>query len=204
MNMSEILNDTENKVFNAYLFKEYLESNGFNIENYRQMLELNKDVNGSLSLLLKDYQHFLLSMKVNYSELEENNMFGAKGYVEEDGLFVPKSLEGDQHFLGGYLPKVPYKRIWYHYPKIGDGYSEYDVTVSNGLSSDDKFSLLLKSDMDLYLGDVLDISDKNYKINRIKLLFKLELLKTNMSNAYLTMDLDSSLKKEYILLTRKK
>lgn len=47
------------KMVNAILFKKYIESKGFNPERYSQLLELNQDVLGSVSRLLKNYQQFL-------------------------------------------------------------------------------------------------------------------------------------------------
>ncbi len=197
-------NSVENKIINAYLFKEYIESKGFNPENYNQMLELNQDVLGSISTMLRDYRQFLLSTKVKYSELQSAGIYGANGFVEKNGLFVPKSLEADAHFFGGYLPKVPYRRHWYEYPKIGEDFSEYDVTVSNGISKEDQFALILRSDMDLFLGDVLDMSDANYQAKREQLLTRLAQIKNNGSGLNISTDSDKLYAKEYVLLSRKK
>lgn len=192
------------KMVNAILFKKYIESKGFNPERYGQLLELNQDVLGSVSRLLKNYQQFLLSTKVDYSELQFTGIHGAKGFVEKDGIFVPKSLEADDYFFGGYLPKVPYKRHWYAYPKIGENFCEYDVTISNGISKEDHFDLIFHSDMDLFLGDMLDISDKNYEINKRKLLMKLDQIRDNSIGLNISVDSDHSTGKEYVLLSRRK
>lgn len=192
-----------NKILNAYLFKEYIMSLGFNPERYDQILELNQGVIGSLSILLKNYRQFLLSTKVKYSELHEFGIYGANGYVSQDGIFVPKSLEADEHFFGGYLPKVPYIRHWYEYPKMDDDFCEYDVTVSNGFSQEDRFDLVMKSDMDLFLGDVLDMSLEDYKANRSQLLTKLSKMVDDSSDLRLSIDSDCKLQKEYVLLSRR-
>ncbi len=205
MGLEENLNpDIMSKLINAYLFKEYIESEGFNPERYSQLLELNQDVLGSVSTLLKDYQQFLLSTRVNYNELQSAGIYGANGFVEKDGLFVPKSLEADDHFFGGYLPKVPYIRHWYEYPKIGEDFCEYDVTISNGISKEDQFDLILQSDMDLFLGDVLDISDENYEINKKQLLMKLFQIRDNSTGLSISADYDHKFGKEYVLLSRRK
>ena len=205
MGLEENLNlSVINKLINAYLFKEYIESEGFNPERYNQLLELNQDVLGSVSTLLKNYQQFLLSTKVDYSELQSAGIYGANGFVEKDGIFVPKSLKADDYFFGGYLPKVPYKRHWYKYPKIGEDFCEYDVTISNGISKEDQFDLILHSDMDLFLGDVLDISDENYEINKKQLLMKLYQIRGNSTGLNISADYDHKLGKEYVLLSRRK
>lgn len=205
MELEENLNpDVINKLINAYLFKEYIESEGFNPERYNQLLELNQDVLGSVSALLKDYQQFLLSTKVNYNELQSIGIYGAKGFVKKDGIYVPKSLEADDHFFGGYLPKVPYKRHWYAYPKIGEGFCEYDVTISNGISKEDQFALILHSGMDLFLGDVLDLSDEKYEIKKKQLLMKLFQIRDNSTGLNISEDYDHKLGKEYVLLSRRK
>jgi len=205
MGLEENLNvDVISKIINAYLFKEYIESKGFNPERYNQLLELNQDVLGSVSALLKDYQQFLLSTRVNYNELQSVRIYGANGFIEKDGIFVPKTIEADDHFFGGYLPKVPYIRHWYEYPKIGEDFCEYDVTISNGISEEDQFDLILRSNMDLFLGDVLDTNDKNYALNKKQLLMKLSQIRDNSTGLNISADYDHKLGKEYILLSRRK
>lgn len=189
----------------ALFFKEYMESQGFRQNHYEQILELNQDVLGSVSLLLNNYQQFLLSSKVTYDDLHRANIMGAYGYVEENGLFVPKTIEADAHFFGGYLPKVPYKRHWYEYPKIGEDFCEYDVTISKGISKEDNFDLILKSDMDLFLGDVLVKNTEDYEIQRQQLLNQLNQIKDNSrDNFCISYDYNSTTNSEFILLSRKK
>lgn len=207
LGLEDCLGDTKEilrKMINAQLFKEYIESEGFNPERYNQMLELNQDVIGSISIYLNNYQQFLLSTKVNYNELQSAGIYGANGFVEKNGIFVPKTLQADDHFFGGYLPKVPYKRHWYHYPKIGEDFCEYDVTISNGISEHDQFDLILQSDMDLFLGDVLDMSDENYEIKRNQLMMKLHQMRNNIIGLNINVDSDKKLGKEYVLLSRRK
>lgn len=207
-NLESLINMDKNslfKILKAYLFQDYITNHGFNPNNYEQILELNQDVLGSISIYLKDYQQFLLSTKVDYSHLHEFDILGAKGYVESNGIYVPKSIEADNHFFGGYLPKVPYKRHWYAYPKIGEDFCEYDVTISNGIANEDNFDLILKSNMDLYLGDVLDITDKNYKNKRKQLLNTLKNIKDNSNiDLNISTDKNSYNNIECILLSRRK
>lgn len=58
--------------------------------------------------------------------------------------------------------------------------------------------------MDLFLGDMLDISDKNYEINKRKLLMKLDQIRDNSIGLNISVDSDHSTGKEYVLLSRRK
>ena len=67
------------------------------------------------------------------------------------------------------------------------------------------FDLILNSDMDLFLGDVLDRSDKNYELNKIILLRKLsKILRDSNRSLNISIDSDQKQDKEFILLNRKK
>ena len=77
----------------AKLLLEYMILNGFSPRSYHNILELNQTVNNSLSKYLKEYKQFLLSTKVNYQELLEHNIKGARGYLDRnDGIVIPKSI----------------------------------------------------------------------------------------------------------------
>ena len=93
----------------SYLFLKYLLEEGkFNPNNYEGILELGQSVPNSLSKYLRDFNQYLLSKKVVYEELDSLGLNGAYGYLEQ-GIFVPKSLENDKHFIED-APKVPYIR----------------------------------------------------------------------------------------------
>lgn len=186
------------------LFLEYLKSQKFNPEFYEQILELNQGVDTSISKVLEVDNQFLLSTKVDYQGIIDNNMRGAYGYVKEDGIYVPKTLEGDRYFFGDYLPKVPYRRHWYAYPTLRDDRCDYDAVVSKGLSEEDKFDLIINSNMNLFLGDVLDLTAEDYEAVRKAIVCKLYRLKSDSFNMIINTERDSANNKEYVLLSRTK
>lgn len=84
---------------NTRIFLDFLIDNGFNPENYRNILEIIQSVPNSVSKYLKNYPQFLLSEKVDYSELISHQLKGANGYIDKNGrIIVPKTEEGDKYF----------------------------------------------------------------------------------------------------------
>ncbi len=197
------LKDVIAKLDNAALFLSYLiKELGFNPNDYEQILELNQDVLSSVSLLLKQPQQFLLSKKVDYDELHKADICGAYGYLQKEGLFIPESVEADDHFFGGYMPKGLRKRYCYAYPKIDKNGSEYDAVISNGISNADNFDLIFKSKVDYYLGGVLDINASNYEERREKTLKQLNSIRENLCALDSQISTGKDKDKELILLSR--
>lgn len=197
------LKDVIAKLDNATLFLSYLiKELGFNPNNYEQILELNQDVLGSVSLLLKQPQQFLLSKKVDYDELHKADICGAYGYVQKEGLFIPESPQADDHFFGGYVPQGSRKRYCYAYPKMDENGSEYDAVISNGISNADNFDLVFKSKVDYYLGEVLDINASDYEEKREKTLKQLNGIRESLYvlDSQITTGKDKD--KELILLSK--
>lgn len=200
-------NELENAIgefYAAAIFLKACESYGLDFNNYSQILELNQNVIGSLSMHLEKYQQFLLSPKVSYDELHTFDIMGGNGCLTKDGIYIPDSSEADDHFLsGGWLPKVPYTRHWYEYPKIYEAGSEYDMAVSRGLSNSDDLDLILRLGLDFCFGDVLNINSPDYNKNRKNLLLKLSLINRALSGMVnLHMDKDSTSGQEIIMLER--
>ena len=83
----------------SLLMLKYMVSEGFNPNNYERILELLQSAPLSLSKDLTEYNPYLLSDKVVYSELDEYGIDGAYGYLENSEIMVPKSLYNDDHFL---------------------------------------------------------------------------------------------------------
>ncbi len=110
---------------NAYLFLEFMVNNGFNPNHHYNILELIQDVPNSMSKYLIDYPQFLLSDRVEYLDLEEYGVRGARGTLTASGISVPKSLEADAYFERN-TPKLPYQVHGYFCPSI----SEIDAMVS--------------------------------------------------------------------------
>lgn len=136
---------------NSELFLTFMLSNGFNLENCDNILELMQPVSSSISQHLKNYKQFLLSELVRYSELQSYDIKGACGYIEyEEGIIVPKSIEADEYFRDrqGRFHNKQIPR--YIYPSISDfdsviGY--YDWYTK--LKEDDKLTKILGIDMKL-------------------------------------------------------
>lgn len=146
----------------AYLLLEYMVTEGFNPNNYNKILELLQSAPDSISKYLAKYNQFLLSKNVIYPQLEDYAIEGAYGYLTEEGIFVPKTLENDRHFLEE-APKVPYKRHSYSYPQI----DEFDVTIflENLVTFRTLDAIIYSSKLikDNYFGFVLDNSEDQLK-----------------------------------------
>ena len=170
------VNKNVDSFIDALYFGSYLESEGFNANNYNQILELNQNVIGSISLFLERYQQFLLSDNLSYGQLHTVGLNGGRGHLTGSGIYIPKSVDSDNHFLHSGLPKVPYTRHVYEYPKIDDTGSEYDIVISKGLSNHDNVDLALRLGLDFIFGDTLKMDSPNYKMRRDLLVKQLELI----------------------------
>ncbi len=197
----EITKDTKNSM----LFLQYLIANGFNPNNYNEILELGQSVPNSLSQFLTIFRQYLLSRKVIYSELDKYEMNGAFGYMQQGEIYVPKTPENDQHFLYE-APKVPYNRYYYSYPCI----NEFDVIICEGL--DVSLSQTTKLRQDKYYGlclDAINEKDSYAEDARRKKLIALGTLLNSMNssdrNSYeLALDEDKKLGKEFYLIKKQK
>ncbi len=126
----------------SLLMLKYMISEGFNPNNYERILELLQSAPLSLSKNLKEYNPYLLSKKVVYSELDEFGIDGAYGYLENNEIVVPKTIISDNRFLYG-----PEKRLYQKH--------------SYGTPSIDEFGAVI------FLQDSLE--ENNYKIyNAVK------------------------------------
>ena len=83
----------------SLLMLKYMISEGFNPNNSERVLELLQSAPLSLSKNLTEYNPYLLSDKVVYSELDEYGIDGAYGYLENSEIMVPKSIYNDNRFL---------------------------------------------------------------------------------------------------------
>ena len=105
----------------SLLMLKYMISEGFNPNNYERILELLQSAPLSLSKDLKQYNPYLLSKKVVYSELDEFGIDGAYGYLENSEIVVPKTIESDNRFL--YRPETEkrlYQKHSYGTPSINE------------------------------------------------------------------------------------
>jgi len=108
----------------SLLMLKYMISEGFNPDNYERILELLQSAPLSLSKNLKEYNPYLLSDKVVYSELDEYGIDGAYGYLENSKIMVPKSIYNDNHFLYSTVKRL-YQKHSYGTPSI----DEFDTAV---------------------------------------------------------------------------
>lgn len=187
---------------NSLLLLEYMISEGFNPNNYKKILELLQSAPESISKYLTEYDQYLLSKSVVYSELEDYQIEGANGYLIKDGIFVPKSLENDRHFLYG-TPKVPYQRHGYNYPTI----DEFDSIVFSQsiITPNTLYAITNASNVnhDKYFGFV--INDDEKKQEKIKLINGcLDIISTCDNDYGITHETISEENKEVYLIKKKK
>ena len=182
------------------LFYDFINANGFNPENYYQILELVQSVPNSMSQYLREYKQFLLSRKVTYSELEEYDIKGALGYLEADAtITVPKTLEADDYFRY-HRPKLPYTPHGYMYPDI----SEFDTGVvfmdefsRNEVSQIIRLSCA-KNFPNMFIGFVADKNDRELSVKEHSLQRLSDTFYYNIVH-----DTDSEKGKEFYLMKRK-
>lgn len=191
------------KMSQSHEFLSYIESYGFNPNNYEQILELNQDVNGSISLFLKEYNQFLLSMKINTSLLHEYGISGAVGYVKTDGISIARTKEMEEYFKGEYISNLPYKRYKIFCTLLRNFFTENNVVISRGISKNDNYRTILDSNVDLFLGDVFELDKEKDSFKREELLKKLNLFSKDRDDLEIHSDTDLNHNKEFVLLSRK-
>lgn len=157
----------------SLLMLKYMVSEGFNPNNYERILELLQSAPLSLSKDLTEYNPYLLSDKVVYSELDEYGIDGAYGYLENSEIMVPKSLYNDDHFLYSSEKRLCQKHS-YGTPSIDefrtvifleDSLEEKSNEIYNAI----KNSLNFKS---LYFGFITEMYPKiNYGDQRLVYVF---------------------------------
>ena len=181
------------------LFLKYLLEEGkFNPSNYEGILELGQSAPNSLSRCLRDFNQYLLSKKVIYEELDSLGLNGAYGYLEQ-GIFVPKSLRNDKHFIED-APKVPYIRQGYSYPSI----EEFGSIICEGISSD-LFDISSYS-QDVFVGYCASTNNEEELCNN-RIFFDKLFTAVNIASGRefeIKRDIDSKLEKEFCLIKRKK
>ena len=144
----------------SLLMLKYMISEGFNPNNYERILELLQSAPLSLSKNLKEYNPYLLSKKVLYSELDDYGIDGAYGYLENSEIVVPKTIENDNRFL--YRPvKRLYQKHSYGTPLIDefgavvflqDSLEENSDKIYNAvLAKKENIKVLLQT----YFGDIM-------------------------------------------------
>lgn len=197
---------------NTRIFLDFLIDNGFNPENYKNILEIIQSVPNSLSKYLKYYPQFLLSEKVDYSELISHQIKGANGYIDKKGgIVVPKTEEGDKYFkdLALQLKLYCQKKIPYYYPIISEFDSliaYYDLNKEQQISIDQIVNATIPPIEDKYIGFIADTKNQEQITKNLEIFsILLEVIKSNSRQDYTMIhDTVSSQEKELYLIKRKK
>lgn len=194
---------------NSKLFYEFMTSNEFHPSNYENILELNQSVNESLSKYLKNFNQFLLSDEVKYSDLTKYDVKGAKGYIDiGEGIVVPKSLEADDYFLNSYIKSL-YEKHGYNYPKINeiDSIISYNNLIDNDhVNVDDlRYTLYHQYPIkDYYVGFIADKYDEKLKLKLAIYEMFMDAINVITNQEYkITHDSISSVNKEFYLVRKK-
>ncbi len=182
---------------NSALFLKYIETYGFNPNNYHNILELFQSAKGSMSQFLRQYNQYLLSRQVNYDELDKMGINGAYGYFHSDGIVVPKTTENDNRFLHTPVKRLYIKHI-YGVPTINN----FDVIIANGtlpyMNNTANFGI------DKYLGFCMDDTDENLAISFERYEYLVNLLNRQSQEEY-TLEHDTlSSKGKQLCLVKKK
>ena len=185
----------------SLLMLKYMISEGFNPNNYERILELLQSAPLSLSKDLVQYNPYLLSNKVVYSELDEYGIDGAYGYLENSEILVPKSIYNDNHFLHSSVKRL-YKKHSYGIPHIDefgtvilfeDLLEENKKNIGNAINN----SLNIKNSFFGFITPMYSESDKNNN----KLIQQLISPSQDFKVSYETISEDN---KKLYLLKRKK
>lgn len=182
---------------NTMYFYQYLKDNGLTPDNYKNVLELGQSVPESISryLMDEDCNQYLLSEKVYYTELLEYKIKGARGWLNNNNMFIPKSIMADEYFNYNNLSIRENIFDDYDIPSI----NSFDVIVCMGISNDMSQTIYLNQDK--YFGLCYDKNDMSQRITHIYRLY--ETLRNQLNGYELITDTDSSSDKEFILLKRK-
>ena len=77
------------------IYYSYLLMNGFNPNKYDKVLEIGTREKQAISKKFIGPEIFLLSEDLDYSGMVELGLFGARGYIDNDGINIPRSIETD-------------------------------------------------------------------------------------------------------------
>lgn len=195
---------------NDEIFLDYLIANGFQPQNYKNILELIQSVPNSISKYLKDYRQFLLSEKIDYSELVSYQIKGANGYLNKRGrIVVPTSEAGDEYFknLTKKLKIRSNQKIPYFYPIISEFdalIAYYDLTLDQQVIVDQIVNASIPLIENNYIGFIADTKDQD-QITKTIAIFSilLEVIKSNSRQDYTMIhDTVSNQGKELYLIKR--
>lgn len=188
----------------SLLMLTYMISEGFNPSNYERILELLQSAPLSLSKSLTEYNPYLLSDKVVYSELDEYGIDGAYGYLENKEIVVPKTLGNDNRFL--YTPsKSLYQKHSYGTPSI-DEFEAVMFLETSLVNNNDKIYKAIQNSLGVnnqYFGFIVDKYPSITHADQ-KLIYAYYQLMSKLGNYELTHDTISEENKELYLIKKKK
>lgn len=131
-------------------------ANGVNPGSYQGgILELGKSVPESLSKYIGDYKPFLLSKSVDYDELYEYSLYGAKGYLEDGELVITEEALSDKN-------KVDFPFEWREFKNSVPKLDDFDVVCSyidtdSSLADEDFFNNVFRlENQELYMSFIFD------------------------------------------------
>lgn len=175
---------------NSFLFLDYILNSGFNPYNYQNILELFSKESESMVRNFINTNHFILSRDVDYDELDRLGLNGAIGYLNFDGIRLPKIKESEDYFLGK-LGKDSYPTF---------NVNDFDVIIGNGIASD--LIHAFNYNKDHYLGMCVDKDDED--LDTILSLYRdvVSYLNLHSDDRYmLAKDTDSEYGKELIMIS---
>lgn len=149
----EINNDN----IDSYLFLDYIKSNGFNEEDYKNILELFQPPKKSISQFINTKQFILITSIIKCDDFNEMNLKGACGYLNKDTIEIPKTLKNDL-ILFRNKTLSPQNKLLYDTPKKED----FDCIIGNGISKDLK--KLKYYNIKQFIGYCIDKSSKQSNI----------------------------------------
>ncbi len=188
----EINNDN----IDSYLFLDYIKSNGFNEEDYKNILELFQPPKKSISQFINTKQFILITSIIKCDDFNEMNLKGACGYLNKDSIEIPKTMKNDS-ILFRNKTLSPQNKLLYDIPKKED----FDCIIGNGISKDLK--KVSHYNMKQYIGYCIDRSNKQCNMLREEYK-KMFLLLNEIDNNYTYQsDTIEEKNKELTLITRK-
>jgi len=148
--------------FNTYeqIYYSYLLMNGFNPKKYDKVLEVGTTERKALSSKIIGPETFLLSEDLDYSRMVELGLYGARGFIDNDGINIPKSIETDSFMRYHGFP-ILRRGTNFSNPTL----NEFDAIICP--ATYDRLFYLLSTKKDMFIGVCMDSLDP--KLGRAKL-----------------------------------
>lgn len=190
--MVEFLNEIKRENYNEMtklnlLFLKYLMINGLDDESVRNILEVGSSVDKSLSLILpKDrYNQYLVSTKVNMSELNKHKIYGENGLV--------------------YHSKVCHSMEDIVLSENGDKLlNSFDTLLSSGFSNEKRHAIYSLNEMKKFIGQCISYNKKDKQFYDTLYKSECEYINSECCSGHsLITDVDSEENVGYYLILKK-